>query len=169
VAQRWRVPVTIAIYLLLLGGLVLPHLGIIGHGMGRSLIPAGMLFSQVQIAAIGAEFDAGLLGLGINVGYLGIGLHQLGTLLAVASVWVLATEDINRWIYRIAVVGGWLLTASAPIAALGWVLIRTSGAPGLLGLAWLPALIAGLCIIIVAWRSRERIDRSWYVTKPELQ
>ena len=39
----------------------------------------------------------------------------------------------------------------------------------LMGWAWLPALLAGLGLIVVGRRSRERIDSSWYVAKPELQ
>ena len=114
-------------------------------------------------------YDLTLLGLGINVGYLGIGLQQLSLVAAFASFWVLATEDINRWIYRVAVISGWVLALSAPIVLTGWSLIQASGAPALLGWAWLPALVAGLLIIVVGRLSRERIDRSWYVTKPELQ
>lgn len=148
--------------------LVAPHIGIAGQGIGRSLIPAGLLFSQVQAAAVG-PYDPVLLGLGINVGYLGIGLHQLSLVAGSVSFWVLATEDINRWIYRIAVASGWVLAASAPIALTGWSLIASSGAPARLGWAWLPALLAGIALIVVGRRSRERIDRSWYVTKPELQ
>lgn len=167
--RRWRVPAVLALYLVLLVGLALPHLGIADRGFGRSLIPAGLYLSQVQIAAVGPGFDAGLLGLGINVGYLGIGLHQFGLVLAVVSIWVLATEDINRWIHRLAVVAGWLLTVSAPVVLTGWLLLRASGAPGVLGAGWLAALVSGVGIVVLCRRSRERIDRSWYVAKPELQ
>jgi len=165
---RWRVPVVVVIGLLMALNLVAPHIGIAGQGLGRSLIPTGLLFAQIQAPAVG-PYDVVLLGLGINIAYLGIGLQQLALVAAFASFWVLATEDINRWIYRVAVVSGWVLALSAPIVLTGWSLIRASGAPALLGWAWLPALVAGLMIIVVGRRSRERIDRSWYVTKPELQ
>ena len=165
---RWRVPVVVVIGVLMAVSLVAPHIGIAGQGLGRSLIPTGLLFSQIQASEVG-PYDVVLLGLGINVAYLGIGLQQLALVAAFASFWVLATEDINRWIYRVAVVSGWVLALSAPIVLTGWSLIRASGAPALLGWAWLPALVAGLMIIVVGRRSRERIDRSWYVTKPELQ
>lgn len=161
-------PVVAAIGVLMALSLVAPHIGIAGQGIGRSLIPTGLLFSQVQASAVG-PYDQVLLGLGINVGYLGIGLQQLSLVGAFASFWVLATEDINRWIHRAAVVSGWVLAVSAPLALTGWALIASSGAPALLGWAWLPALLAGLALIVVGRRSRERIDRSWYVTKPELQ
>lgn len=167
--NRWRLPVVLVLYLLLGASLALPHLGVAGTGFGRSLIPTGMFFSQVQVSVFGPGLDVGLLGLAINVAYLGIGLHQLGLLLTVPSLWVFATEDINKWIYRIVVVGGWLLAGSVPILLIGWLLIRSSGAPALLGWAWLPTLLAGLAIIIIGRRSRERVDRSWYVTRPELQ
>lgn len=166
--HRARVPVVVAIGVLMALSLVAPHIGIAGQGIGRSLIPTGLLFSQVQAAAVG-PYDLVLLGLGINVGYLGIGLQQLSLVAGFASFWVLATEDVNRWIYRVAVVSGWVLALSAPIVLTGWSLIAASGAPALLGWAWLPALLAGLGLIVVGRRSRERIDRSWYVTKPELQ
>ncbi|HEY5979094.1 MAG TPA: hypothetical protein VIT41_05600 [Microlunatus sp.] len=165
---RWRVPVVVGIGVLMAMSVVAPHLGIAGQGLGRSLIPTGLLFSQVQPAAVG-PYDLALLGLGINVAYLGIGMQQLALVAAFASFWVLAAEDINRWIFRVVIIAGWVLALSTPITLTGWSLIRASGAPALLGWAWLPALIAGLAIIVVARRSRERIDRSWYVTKPELQ
>lgn len=165
---RARIVAVVAIGVLMAVSLVAPHIGIAGQGIGRSLIPTGLLFSQVQASAVG-PYDQVLLGLGINVGYLGIGLQQLSLVAGFASFWVLATEDINRWIYRVAVASGWVLAASAPIVLTGWSLIASSGAPALLGWAWLPALLAGLALIVLGRRSRERIDRSWYVTKPELQ
>ncbi|MDN5762896.1 MAG: hypothetical protein L0H41_11330 [Microlunatus sp.] len=167
--RRWRVLAAVGIAALLLLSLGLPHVGIAGAGLGRSLIPAGMLFSQVQPDSLGVALNLPRLSLGVSVTYLGVGLHQLGLVMALASFWVLAVEDINRWIYRVAVIAGWLLAASAPAVVIGWLLLRDSGAPALLGWAWLAALLAGVAIIVLARRSRDRIDRSWYVARPELQ
>ena len=84
VSPRARVPVVAAIGVLMALSLVAPHIGIAGQGIGRSLIPTGLLFSQVQASAVG-PYDQVLLGLGINVGYLGIGLQQLSLVGAFAS------------------------------------------------------------------------------------
>ena len=164
-----RVLLLVGIYLLLLLGIFLPHLGIAGLGRGRSLIPAGHFLSQVPIDSIGHGFDVWTLGFGVTVGYLGIGLHELGLLLALPAVWALAPEEINRWLYRMAAIGGWLLLLSGPTVVFGWQLIRDSGAPGLLGWAWLPTFCAGLAVVITTRQARKRIDDTWYVTRPELQ
>ncbi|MBA3528662.1 MAG: hypothetical protein H0T91_05020 [Propionibacteriaceae bacterium] len=159
----------VAIGVLLVLSLVLPHVAVRGAGLGRSLLPAGFYFVNVQPAAFGASVDASLLAFGFNVAYLGLGLHQFGLVLALTSFWCLYPEDINRWIWRIMVIGGWMLALSAPQVIAGRLLIGEAGVPATLGLAWVPALLSGLALIIYGRRSKDRIDRSWYVTRPELQ
>ncbi len=81
----------------------------------------------------------------------------------------MATNDMNRWLFRIVVILGWMLAISVPLVVNGWILMVIAGAPAILGWAWLPTLAAGLGTIIFCRRSRDRVDRDWYVARPELQ
>ncbi|MCW2804513.1 MAG: hypothetical protein JWN06_2730 [Propionibacteriaceae bacterium] len=155
--------------LLLFLSLVLPHVGIQDQtGPGRSLLPAGVYFLNVQAAAFGPA-GSSALAFALNVTYLGIALHQFGLLLALVTFWIVAAEDINRWLWRMMVVAGWLLAVGAVISVVGGVLIGAAGVPALLGYAWLPALLAGVALIISARRAKDRIDYSWFQARPELQ
>jgi len=167
--RRRRGRFVVGLGLLLLLGLLLPHVSLTGEpAFGRSLLPASFYFLHVQPGAFSGAVDQPALAFGFNVTYLGLGLHQLGLLLSAATFWSLAPSDINRWIYRLLVIGGWMLLLSAPTVVLGRLLIERSGVPVSLGAAWLPVLVSGLIITVWARRSRSRIDQTWYVAKPEL-
>lgn len=163
--RRWLV---VALGGLLFLSLVLPDIRLIGQaGYGRSLLPTSFYFLHVQASDVSTAHVGGLA-LGLNVTYLGLGLHQLGLLLAVATFWVLYPDDINRWIYRLLVIGGWLLALSAPFLIAGRILIARAGVPVTLGAAWLPVLVSGVTIVVAARRARDRIDNTWYLAGPEL-
>ena len=163
--RRWFV---LAVGVLFLLGLVLPHVALReASGWGRSLLASALYFLNVQSGAF-PGVDRGLLAFAFNVTYLGLALQQLGLLLGVATWWILAGEDLNRWLFRGLVIGGWMLTLSAPTVMLGWLLMSRAGAPALLGIAWLPALLSGVSVVVAARRARDRIDRSWYLAGPEL-
>ncbi|HET9873519.1 MAG TPA: hypothetical protein VFP89_13115 [Propionibacteriaceae bacterium] len=156
-----------AIGVLLVLSLLLPHVGIVGTGFGRSLLPAAVYFLNVQAAAFGPLASGGLA-FALNVTYLGMALHQLGLLLAFLTFWLVAVDDLNRWLWWMMLAGGWLMTAGGLLSAAGWALLASAGVPGLLGYAWLAALVAGVTLVVEARRSRGRIDDTWFSTKPEL-
>jgi hypothetical protein len=167
--RRPRSILAAVIAILLLLSLGLPHVALRQQaGYDRSLLLTAAYFVDVQPGAFGTAVNVPMLAFGFNTAYLGLALHELGLALGLVTFWVLAAEDINRWLWRMMVVGGWVLTASAPLVVLGWLLIDRAGVPVLLGIAWLPALLGGVALVVTSYRSRARIDRSWYVTGPEL-
>jgi hypothetical protein len=167
--KRKRGWFVLAVAVLLFLSLVLPdvHLKNVPD-FGHSVLLTGFYFLHSQAAAFGPAVDTSLLAAGFNIAYLGIGLHELGLLLGATTFWVLYPEDINRWLYRSMVIGGWALMLSAPFLLWGWTLMSQSGVPASPGVAWLPMLLSGLAITVAARRARDRIDRTTYITRPEL-
>lgn len=158
-----------AVGVLLLLSLVLPHVAVTnGPGYGRSLLLSSFYFLHVRSGTFSGAVNQPQLAVGFNVTYLGLGMHQLGLLLGAATFWSLYPDEVNRWLYRMLVIAGWLLTLSAPTVVLGRVLIDGAGVPASLGLAWLPLMISGVTITVAARRARSRIDQTWYLAKPEL-
>lgn len=155
--------------LLLLLSLVLPHVHLTEQSpFGRSLLLTGFYFLHAQAGEFPPPVDVPQLAFGLNVTYLGIGLHELGLLLSAATFWTLYPDDINRWLYRMLLVGAWLLALSVPFLLTGAVLMAQSGVAVSLGVAWLPLLASGVLLVVAALRARGRIDRTWYSAAPEL-
>lgn len=159
----------IGLAVLLLLSLVLPHVALEGEpAFGRSLLPASFYFLHVQPTAWAPPVDVSMLALGFNALYLGLGLHQLGLLFGFISFWSFYPEEFNRWIYRLLVIGGWMLLLSTPLLVTGWFVVGQAGVPIELGVAWIPLLISGVLITVAARRARSRIDNTWYLSGPEL-
>lgn len=155
--------------MLLLLSLVLPHVAVRdGPNYGRSLLTSSFYFLHVTSGTFGGPVDQPQLAVGFNVTYLGLAMHQLGLLFTLATFWSLYPDELNRWIHRLLVIGGWLLLLSGPTVVMGRLLIERAGVPASLGLAWLPLMLSGLAITVAARRARSRVDRTWYLSKPEL-
>jgi hypothetical protein len=163
-----RVWVTLGLGALIVVSALTPNVTLLGATHGRWLIPTAQFFLAVQAAYIPAN-DPGMVDLGLNIVYLGLALNEGGAFLAVLTLWTLATNDMNRWLYRIVVVLGWMLALSVPLVLNGWIMMVLAGAPAVLGWAWLPTLAAGLAVIITCRRSRDRVEGDWFMTRPELQ
>ncbi len=166
--KRKRGWFVLAIGVLLALSLVLPHVHLDSQPYGHSLLVTGFYFLHAQSATFGHPVDTALLAFGFNVTYLGIGLHELGLMLAATTFWVLYPQDINRWLYRSMVIGGWALILATPFVLWGWSLMHRSAAPASVGLAWIPMLLSGVAITVAARRARDRVDHTTYITKPEL-
>ena len=164
-----RLLVTLVIGALVLLSVVLPHVAVTSSDWPRSLIPAGLYFLNAQPSMLGPGVAASQLITALTVTYLGLGFHQLGALLALLTFWLLAADDMNRWLYRLLVISGWMLTLCVPPVLIGSRLLDRAGVPATPGWAWLPTLLAGVLIIVACRRSRDRIDDTWYVARPELQ
>lgn len=168
--MRPRLLITVAIGVLLLSGVFLPHVAVVEDAsFGRSLLRTGTYFLNVQATAFNASVDMPILAFAFNITYLGIALQQLGLVAGAVSFWVVAAEDFNRWVYRIAVVAAWMLALSQPLVITGWFLMNRAGAPADIGLAWLPTLVGGVAVLVATKMSAERVDEDWYLTRPELQ
>ncbi|MET0692484.1 MAG: hypothetical protein ABWY56_01060 [Propionibacteriaceae bacterium] len=165
--KRKRGWYVLVIGVLLFLSLVLPHVHLDDQPYGNSLLLTGFYFLHAQSATF-VGVDTGLLAFGFNVTYLGLALHELGLMLAATTFWVLYPQDINRWLFRSMVIGGWALMLSTPFVILGWQLMGSAGAAANLGLAWLPMLLSGIAITVMGRGARDRVDRTTYITKPEL-
>ena len=163
------VPMFVALGLVI-ASVVLPHISVEGAtSYSRSLIWASQFFVTADATApgFGAVVNRLQLGVAINVTYLGLAVQQVGVLCALGSFWVIATEDVGRWLRRILMVGGWALAVSAPLVLTGYWLLIGAGAQASLGTAWIAALLAGLIMIIGALAARKRLSSTWYWTRPE--
>jgi hypothetical protein len=162
-----RVWVTIAIGVLVVLSATLPNITLLGADNGRWLVPTANFFLGVQAPYVPAN-DTGLVDLGLNITYLGLALNEGGVFLAVLTLWTLATNDMNKWLFRIVIILGWMLAISVPLVLNGWIMMLIAGAPVVLGWAWPATLAAGLAVILFCRRSRDRVDGDWFMTKPEL-
>jgi hypothetical protein len=166
--RRPRLLGTVGVGVLLLLSVALPHVAILGQGHGRWLLPTASFFATVQPAYLPSD-SLPALALALNVTYVGLGLQQLSQVAGVLTFWILASDDINRWLFRILLVCGWMMALSVPFVITGWSMMVAAGTPAVLGLAWLPTLLTGFGIIVGCRLSRSNIDGSWFLAKPELQ
>lgn len=147
---------------------LLPGIMLVGSTTGRWLLPTADFFLKVDPRSVPST-DPGLVDLGINITYLGLALNQGGVFLAVLTLWTLATNDMNKWLYRIVVILGWFLAISVPLVLNGWLLMSQGGAEVELGYAWPVTLAAGLGTIFACRRAKTRVDGDWFAARPELQ
>jgi len=159
-----------AAFLAMVLSAILPHIGVQAFdAYCRSLIGASRFFVAAQPGAEGfGGTDPGAVALALDVTYLGLAAQQLGLLGGLGSFWVLASAGIGRWIRRLTLVSGWLLTISAALTVTGFQLLQGAGVPSRLGVAWVFALVAGVILVAGGVAARSRLDSTWYWTRPDL-
>lgn len=167
---RRRLVITLGLLLVL--SFTLPTVSIRGADLpdipfGRSLVPSALYFLDVLPAEFG-NLATPALAVSFNVTYLGMAMIQFGLVLTLLTFFVLAGDDINRWLWWLLAAGAWLIALGAVACLIGWFLINQASVPASLGLAWLASLVSGVSMIIASHRAKERIDYSWYQAKPEL-
>jgi hypothetical protein len=167
---RLRLVPTVTVVVLMVGSVLLPQVGVKGaESFGRNLLLAGQFFVNADPRASAfAGLDPVLVTIAINVTYLGMAANEVGLALGIASFWVIAADEVGRWMRRILLVSGWLLALSAPLVITGYRLLEGAGVPSYLGVAWLPTLMAGLIMIMGGLAARKRLTSTWYWSKPEL-
>lgn len=167
---RIRGAITIVTAACMIASVVLPHITVVSaEYYGRSLLRVQYLFLKADATASGwGGSDPATVTAGINAAYFGLAAQEVGLILSAFSIWALLTEGVGRWVRRIALVAGWLLTISAPLVITGWRLLNGAGVPTKLGVACLFALAAGLIMIVGARVAKARLDSTWYWSKPDL-
>ncbi len=167
-----RAPLSVLAIVLIVVSVTAPHVMVTAatEVPGRSLISASRFFLMAD--ATGEGFanasSVGAVGLALTTTYLGLALQQVGVLLGMATFWVFAVEDVGRWIRRFAMVSGVFLTLGSATVVLGYQQLVTIGVPTLLGIAWLPTLVAGIAMMVGARLARRRLTSSWFLDRPEL-
>jgi hypothetical protein len=171
-AQFGRTVMGISALLLMLASVVVPHVMVQAATVvpGRSLLAASHFFlvANPNAEAFSDARSVADAGIAISVTYLGLAFHQVGLITGLASFWVLMVEDVGRWTRRLVLVSGVSLVLSASTVLLGYQLLTNFGVPSLLGYAWLPALSAGLIMLIGARLARKRLVTTWYWEGPEI-
>jgi hypothetical protein len=160
------------VVLLMITSVVTPHLMVVTatEYAGRSLIPASRFFLLAQAGAEGFAGGVSIpaVAFAINISYFGLALQQIGLLTGVASVWVLATEDVGRWMRRLVMVSGVTLVMGASTTVLGYLQLNNAGIPALLGIAWLPTLGAGILMLLGGMNAKKRLVSTWFWERPEI-
>lgn len=156
----------IAICLIL--SLLLPNIAIAGQTGGRWLVPTASYFLRVLALDVPSS-NVQLVAVAVNAIYLGLAMLEMGLVLATVSFWTYPGDDMNRWLYVMFMIAGFLITLSVTPVVTGYLWLQAADVPTSLGWAWAPAQVAGVGILVAGWRSRDRIDRSWFAARPELQ
>jgi hypothetical protein len=91
---------------------------------------------------------------------LGIGptLQIFGSLVAAASCWGLFYDEINKFFWWPLHLSSYLLIAVPIPLFVGLSMVRGLGVNARIELGWIPAVLAGVLILVVTLRARDRID-----------
>jgi hypothetical protein len=91
---------------------------------------------------------------------LGIGptLQIFGSLVAAVTCWGLFYDEINKFFWWPLHLSGYLLIAVPIPLFIGLNMVRDLGVTASLRVGWIPATLAGILILIVTLRARNRID-----------
>jgi NADH:ubiquinone oxidoreductase subunit 6 (subunit J) len=163
--------VCVVVFVLMVVSTLVPHIGVkAADGMfGRSLFPASyfFLFADASSGGFGPGIDVMGASAGLNLAYYGLSLQHLGLLLGVFTFWSLAAETLGRWTRRGLLLAGWMFALSAPVIMTAYRLLEQAGVASYLGYAWAVCLVTGVIMIIGARVARERLDSTWFWTRPE--
>jgi hypothetical protein len=98
------------------------------------------------------------MNLAFNVIGLAPGLQEIGTLVAAATCWALFFDEINKFFWWPLHLSGYLLVVVPLPLFVGLYLLRASRVTISPGPGWVPAVLAGILILVVTFRARSRID-----------
>jgi hypothetical protein len=159
------------VFVLMVVSLLVPQIGVkVADGLfGRSLFPASyfFLFADATSGGFGPGIDVPGAAAGLNLAYYGLSMQQLGLLLGVFTFWVLAAESVGRWARRGLLVSGWLFALSAPVTMTAYRLLEGARVDSYLGYGWAVCLVIGVIMIIGARVARDRLDSTWFWSRPE--
>lgn len=155
-----------ALLLLLLLGVTLPYLSL--DHLDQSFAPvrssARVLGAGTLLALDPTYFPSytpdtrEAFNLAFNVAGVAPVLQQLGSLMAVVSVWGLFFDEINKFLWWPLHLSGYLLSAVPVPLFVGAGLVRDTGVTIGIGAGWVASVLAGVLILVTTLRSRSRID-----------
>lgn len=96
--------------------------------------------------------------LALNVAGVAPVLQQLGSLAAVVTCWGLFFDEINKFLWWPLHLSGYLLVAVPIPLYIGLYLLDAARVSASAGPGWVPAVVAGVLILVATFRSRTRID-----------
>jgi hypothetical protein len=98
------------------------------------------------------------MNLAFNVIGLAPGLQEIGTLVTAATCWGLFFDEINKFFWWPLHLSGYLLVVVPLPLFIGLYLLRANRVVVSAGPGWVPAVLAGLLVLVVTFRARSRID-----------
>ena len=155
-----------AVLLLLLLGVALPYLSL--EHLDQSFAPvdsAARLLDAGSLLALDPTYFTSYtpetreaFNLAFNVAGVAPVLQQLGSLMAVATVWGLCYDEINKFLWWPLHLSSYLLMAVPVPLLIGAGMVRDTGVTIGIGPGWVASVLAGLVILVATLRSRSRID-----------
>jgi hypothetical protein len=159
------------VFALMVAGTLVPHIGVrAADGLfGRSLFPASyfFLFADADSGGFGPDIDVLGASAGLNLAYYGLSLQHVGLVLGLFTFWSLAAESVGRWTRRGLLAAGWMFALSAPVIMTAYRILESAGVASYLGYGWAVNLVAGGIMIVGARVARDRLDSTWFWTRPE--
>jgi hypothetical protein len=122
-------------------------------GAGGLLNGTDPIFLPSYDSAVRSEMNTAFNVIGVAPG-----LQQLGSLLAAATCWGLFFDEINKFLWWPLDLSGYLLVAIPLPLFVGLALVRANQVTIDLGPGWVPAVLAGVLILVWSFRARSRID-----------
>jgi hypothetical protein len=98
------------------------------------------------------------MNLAFNVIGVAPGLQEIGTVVAAVTCWGLFFDEINKFLWWPLHLSGYVLVVVPIPLLVGLYMLRASRVTVSVGPAWVPAVLAGLLILVVTFRARSRID-----------
>ncbi len=159
------------VFVLMVLSTVVPHIGVkAADGIfGRSLFPASYFFlwAEAGSGGFGPGIDVVGASAGLNLAFYGLSMQHVALVLGLFTFWALAAESVGRWTRRGLLAAGWLFALSAPVIFTAYRLLEGAGVASYVGYAWAVCLVTGIIMIFGAWVARERLDSTWFWTRPE--
>ena len=169
---RRRTPLGLLAFGLILAAALTPHIMVEAATpyYGRNLFSASRFFLMATPGgpAFADGTSLGAVGFGLSITYAGLAMQQVGSLLGVGTFWVLIAQDVGRWVRRFVMLAGALLILGTSTFLFGYHELLVANIPTLLGIAWLPTVLAGITLLVGGFRARDRLDSTWFWETPEI-
>lgn len=164
---RARMVVVIAVVVVCLVGALLPYVSVTYLNFTsevvrptHALFPTTGMLGTMDISYFPSASRSSLNTLqhGIDLMQLGATMQEVGLVAAIITISCIFMNEINKFFWWPLIIAGFLL-GLGPIAFLaGTHLMAGAGVALSVGFGWIPLALAGSFVIVVALRSRSRMD-----------